>query len=287
MEVQKIITNGKEVCRFSEVLEVRNENHLFEVLRKGETILLIDGKPQSVIWHDNGPSSVHFYTIHGVDPDEETRNRLNEFEELTQKKVLTDENLLAVFEVYRPLIKSGSYRFFYTPPHSFEVTNNISNPKQYRGFELYLPERNRPYRPSLYLDEGVFMFTQSPETLEKERVEYFKQQILKGEHSLVVSLGRQPGDEDPGDISSLFEYSYPQFIMDGHHKAMAYYELNQEGMKKGIPFRLYVPGIFSIIGLAEKQKEEESSTVERKTLLTKLLTNKEVEDIIDFYSNWQ
>ncbi len=282
MELKKLVINDLERCRYSDFLIVKNDHHLFEILRKGETILLINDQPISVVWHDNGPSSGHFYVLNGIDIDAKIKKQLVEFEDLIHKKRLSDEDLRSIFDVYRPLLKSGFYRFFYTPAHSYQVERMSTN-RQLRGFELCLPPKNENTRSALYLEEGIFMFTQSLETIDQSIVEYYKEQILEGASPTIVTLGMQPIDEIVEDVYSQFAESYPQFILDGHHKSMAYYEILLDRRKKGSSFEVLVPSIFSIV----KVQMNDKMTTEKKRIesLSSLLSEDEVSDVLKFYGN--
>lgn len=286
MKIESLKINDKEVCRFSEIIKIKNENHLFEIVRKGETILLVNDEPISIVWHDNGPSSGHFYTLNGITVNKEIQKKLNQFESLVQKKVISNNDLISIFKIYKPLIKSGIYRFFHTPSHSFKVSNNFNNTCVLRGCNLVLPVENKNTRLSLYLDEGIFMFTQSIVTLRDERVEFYKKQILNGGSPTIITLGMQPADESVEDVYSQFVDSYPQFIIDGHHKAFAYNLINTDRVNKGFPYRIIVPSIFSIVKIPIKNEEKELSTNERIKLLSKMLSEKEVSELIQFYDNW-
>lgn len=286
MKIEKLIVNDKEICRFSEPVNFKNENHLFEIVRIGETMLLVNDEPISIVWHDNGPSSGHFYTLNGITIDENIYNKLNQFEKIIQKNVLSDEDLNFIFDIYKPLLKSGTYRIFHTPAHSFEVTNNFYNTRKLRGCTIVLPEKNKNSRPSLYLVEGVFMFTQSIETLKKERIEFYKEQILANENPTIITLGMQPADESVEDVYSQFVDSYPQFIIDGHHKALAYQAINKANREKGHPYEISVPSIYSIVKIPIEDEKGEVSANEREKFLSKMLLKEEVSELIKFYNNW-
>ena len=70
MKIEQLIVNDKEVCSFSEAVNIKNDRPLFEIVRKGETILLVNDEPISVVWHDDGSSSGHFYRLNGITIDE-------------------------------------------------------------------------------------------------------------------------------------------------------------------------------------------------------------------------
>lgn len=283
MKIEKLIENEIEICSFSQAINLKNENHLFEIVRIGETMLLVNNEPISVVWHDDGPSSGHFYSLNGININQNIQNRLNQFEEITQKKLLLDEDLKFIFDTYKPLLKSGTYRVFHTPAHSFEVSNTSYKNRKLRGFTLVLPEKNKHPRPSLYLDEGVFMFTQSIETLKEERIQFYKEQILANKSPTIITLGIQPADESVEDIYSQFVDSYPQFIIDGHHKAMAYQAINKASQKKGYPYKVLIPSIYSIVKIPIEDENETFSDNERKELLSKMLSKEEISELIEFY----
>ena len=284
MKIEQLIVNDKEVCSFSEAVNIKNDRPLFEIVRKGETILLVNDEPISVVWHDDGSSSGHFYRLNGITIDENIRRDLNRFESIIQENVISDKDLYFLFDIYKPLLKSGTYRFFYTPSHSFEVINNCYSTRKLRGYTLVLPERNKNARPSLYLSEGIFMFTQSLETINEERVEFYKEQILAGKHSTIITLGMQPADESIYDIHSQFVDAYPQFIIDGHHKAKAYQAINQANRSQGYPYKILVPSIFSIVKIPTEK--EELTKDKREKLLSKILSKEEISELIEFYNNW-
>ncbi len=285
MKINALTVNDVELCRFSEIIKVENDKSIFEIYREGETIFLFDKEPVSIVWHDEGPSSGHYYSLIGIDLNETVRKQLDAFEDLVQDEIFNDTNLLTLFETYKPLLKSGLYRFFYSPPHQFTVTGFSSN-RMLKPFSLQVYNPVQDSRSSLYLEEGVFMFAQSMETIDEERVEYYKKQILKGRKPTIIALGMQPKEEGSDDVYSQFKDSYPQFIIDGHHKALAYKQINEESNLDGTPVDILVPGVFHIVRIPNKESDTELDKNKRKDILSTLLTEREVNEVIRFYREW-
>jgi len=279
MNENKLIVNGVELCRFSEIIEVKNDHHLFEIIRPGETILLIDGEPISVVWHDNGPTSGHYYTLHGIQKDARIQKQLSDFEKIVQDKLPEDFELEKLFEVYRPLLKSGRYRLFYSYPHSYEISKSGSN-RKLKGFELHLPHE----RGGLYLEGGIYLFSQSMETIDEKRVKYYEEKILGGASPIIVSLGHTT-DEAMEITNYQFEDSYPQFILDGHHKALAYQNINFR-TKKTMPYQILVPGVFHIVKMGMENESKIIAKRKREEALLKMLSEKEVAEIIKLYKGF-
>lgn len=282
MKINKLEINGKERCRFTEPISVKNEKFLFEIRREGETIFLIDGEPKSVVWHDNGPSSVHFYSLLGTEMDDNTSNYLKQINNLTQGTI-SDAEIPKVFEAYQPLIKSGIYRIFYSPPHSYKV-DNISSNRVLRPFSIIPPSEKNNARPSLYLDEGLFMFTQSMETIDSPQIKFYQENIFANKFPTIVTLGMQPKQESPEDVYSQFTEAYPQYIIDGHHKALAYELINAKNRKEENAYTVMVPGIFSIVRI--HSPDEIYDKEKRRTDLSKICSNDEVNEILAFYENF-
>jgi len=278
MDKSTLIVNDLPRCRFSEIIEVSNEQAIIEIQRKGETLLLVNGEPVSVVWHDNGPTSGHYYSLQGIEKNEVVKKRLAAFEQWVQDRLPDDFPLIQLFEIYSPLLKSGNYRLFYSFPYAYPIGSPFSYSQKLKGFELYLPVDERIGRGGLYLDEGVFLFSQDMSTINEERVKYYEEQIKQGAHPIIVSLGMEQDNEE--DIYDLFTDSYPQFILDGHHKALAYQNINRQTVKNQTGEYLE-PGVFHIIKL--QSTVEDFTKVKRQEALAKLLRENEIEEIYQFY----
>jgi uncharacterized protein (TIGR02996 family) len=191
------------------LIEVRGGN--------SETVLLVEGKPVALNWDDCAGSVGQYLVFTGHTRGADYARQLAEFVEgeVDGARGLADQlgPLLAVFA-------SGTYYLGYTPSTAvrsvttFEYSARSSADRELIG---YYP-----------VDQGQLICTQTRESLDEERVVFFRGQIRAGRRPIV--------------LTASVEDAWCEFVIDGHHKLAAY---NRERVKPTLLsiVRWQAPGI--------------------------------------------
>jgi len=66
------------------------------------------------------------------------------------------------------------------------------------------------------------MFTQPFESLNAERVQHYEEQIRKGERPVAIAIRVMIGKQESEDSYQDTTYNSTKYILDGHHKLVAY-----------------------------------------------------------------
>lgn len=211
--------------------------------------------PVVVDWHDCRGSIAHYCSLLSNDPTlsetirESIIGILNE--DFTHKEEVLHGHLSPLFQLF----KNGRYslNFLWRKGPFMQRQNNQSEPpnQPFSSIHLHFPQlsdaRNSEkvriefeqlisknpdsvYRDDLiswttsgyypYWTGREIMATRSSEKLNKKRIQYFFNRISEGERPFILLID---GFFDRGCDS---DFDSPAYILDGHHKLMAYKELN-------------------------------------------------------------
>lgn len=163
--------------------------------------LLFNNQPITAAGVADEPTLVYYFIIAGYERQKqiEITSHINS---LVQNKLNDNLDIVKVFEAIINLLPNGSYQYEYfdlTVGHTLVCHN----------------ESDREKKPSFYggiCDENYseLFFTQKLDVINFETVKFYKDQISNGKRPVIITLRNYPG----------FEY-----ILDGHHKILAYNEL--------------------------------------------------------------
>jgi uncharacterized protein (TIGR02996 family) len=172
---------------------------LLEVRGQDETVLLVEGRPVALNWHDCC-GSVGQYLVHtGHTCGSDYVRQLGKFVagNVEESRPLADqlEPLLALFA-------PGTYCLTYTPStvvESIAVHEYSDQSSANRGLWGYYPAEDRH-----------LICTQTRESLNEDRVAFYRRRIRAQQRPIVLTTSA--------------EGAWCEFVIDGHHKLKAYNE---------------------------------------------------------------
>ena len=176
------------------IIETDGKNGVIEI--KGnpqETILYLQGKPIQYSWFCEIGSTWRYHIAQGLN------NRAIEeniaIHKMLRRGIHNEGDFYAVTEYFNRFFIRGKYEYGYY--ELFEDINWVDIPEreEYESFDYY---------------GGCFDLTPTQNSINKNLVQEYKDKILKGSRPVMVMLH--------------VENSYMFFILDGHHKFLAYKE---------------------------------------------------------------
>lgn len=209
--------------------------------------------PLSVVWHDCQGSIGKYFSILPYNDSyrKSVRDKINT--NLNRDFTNDIEELYSVLKPLFPIFKNGDYmlnfysnkekEFFqyqsssdnFSKIHFFDLdvvfaqrTTDVSNIKIVRNEHMAFLNENKiskKYYPSNLLDYTTewiydgwrsFFATQPLENIDQNRVEYFQEKINNGERPFAIIFNSEIAS---GEFDSYY------YILDGHHKLMAYKNL--------------------------------------------------------------
>jgi len=238
---QKEMDNKLYKTRFTNPIRIDNNYEILKLkLRNEDRFLLKDQNPLTAIWRGNNESSVFFAWISNTSSEIIKAKELETMNSLLHDIVPVKMELTDVIKPILKIIESGWYQLFYHQPTSEIDTNLNSNTLTSKVFNNYEYKINDSKKSSIWIDSTI-IFTQNPNTLDINKTNYYKYIILSGMSPSIVTMSLAEldfykRDEYLEKISNTeraqlcLEYGsesiYPQLIIDGHHKAKAFLDLN-------------------------------------------------------------
>jgi uncharacterized protein (TIGR02996 family) len=164
---------------------------------ENETVLLVDGRPVALNWNDCQGSVGQYLVFTGHTGGSVYARQLAEFaaDGVEDDRPLADQiaPLLAVFA-------RGTYCLHYVPSAVIGNVTTLGDPgRSSAGRELI------EYYP---IDDRNLVATQARESLNEDRVAFFREQIRAGRRPTVLTASA--------------EGAWCEFVIDGHHKLEAY-----------------------------------------------------------------
>ncbi len=205
--------------------------------------LQFDG-PLSLHWFDYMGSLGKFYVL--LPYNEEYRNQIQVkiSESLNCGNELIEEDLSFLDEILS-LFENSKYEISYEPEYRFEINDKwnwelaFNRKKSTTDLEIFKKQKdiitdeiNNIYSVTETFYDGnneTFLFTQPKEVLSNSRINHYENQINKGfKPTAIIYYGilEQSGIYDDGSRWKSTERS-GLYILDGHHKLVAYKNLNQ------------------------------------------------------------
>ncbi len=215
-ESQKVEKMRKEICEISEgegVFDLRGD--------WGGNILYYKQKPYAYEWFDN-LGSLCKYVIRSISKIE-INQYLQDIRYYAENGMHDDVKLVYAIDPLLKLLTRGTYELNY-PFNSID------------GFALNLVEFENQELIDIYPLSLTLICLQPLRSLDSARIEYFKEKIKKGATPVIFALG--------------FSEARNKYILDGHHKAYAYMELNVE------PTILFIKKQDDMMELSEERKAE-------------------------------
>lgn len=200
-------------------------------------------KPLAINWSDCQGSIAQFYAIFSYLQEykesiqESLRVKLNDGSFDLNSEIDEVSKLLSLFE-------NGTYNISFEPEYQYKISDNwnwnlAKNNKLFSSNAVIREETQTLYSDENknldYLTESYyngyseyFIFTQPSEVLNKERIKFYQEKIIQGEKpTAIIYNGYSETKGTYKDGSNWIRtYLSGDFIIDGHHKLMAYKKLN-------------------------------------------------------------
>jgi len=231
--------------RFSNPIRVENKKEVLKLkISKEDRFLIKNQEPLAAIWRGDNESSAFYAWISKttekiIDPKE-----LDMMNHYLQDRIDQDYELEDIVAPLLGIIESGIYQIFYHEPLPCSPPNNkkrIPNYPLANNFWIEKILNNK--KSNVWIDSSV-IFTQDVTTLNWSRIDFYKESIQAGKRPTIVTMALAEleflttqeylNKVNENEFTSFLalEYGsesiYPQMIIDGHHKAKAYIELNEK-----------------------------------------------------------
>jgi hypothetical protein len=158
-----------------------------------ETVLLVEGRPVALNWDDCQGSVGQYLVFTGHTRGSDYARQLVEFVEGGRTLAEQIGPLLALFA-------PGTYGLEYTPSAALESATTFEYPSGSSADRELIG-----YYPA---DQRNLVCTQTRESLDEKRVAFYGEQIRAGRHPIVLTVSA--------------EGAWCEFVIDGHHKLVAY-----------------------------------------------------------------
>lgn len=286
--------NMKKMKNRTNIFENREggtDKPLFQIRITDFGVICESKECESIYWSDNMGSVGKFYNLKGVN-SKDSKIKENSFNKLLlnfslDNRIEIEKELTDLLQI----LPKGKYSCAYLEPNEghqedgFNFYNiifplydkSISNEKEVRKtFKKYFDEKTKErgnYLPPEYLNSSAINFydgyarhilaTKHEGRLDENRVNFYKNEISKGNNPLIIvftGVGKQ-------EITN-------SFIIDGHHKAKAYVELNKN------PFLINLTGDVINSKTILNDLKQTSNILYKEQMEYLISTNYQFEEII-------
>lgn len=200
-------------------------------------------KPLAMNWYDCAGSIGQYFAIFSFCQeykdaiDEGFRDALNTGNFEVESQAVEIVKLLSLFE-------NADYELSFEPEYKYEISRDwnwylAKNYKLFTSNTIIREEAQQLFSDDkAYLNylsetyyEGIgeyFIFTQPSEKLNKERIQFYQEEIIQGRKPVAIiysGCAQTSGSYEDGS-NWIKTTRSGQFIIDGHHKLMAYKNLN-------------------------------------------------------------
>lgn len=262
MELEKTYTF------YESPISVNNPYQILKIWTNGEDRFLIKNQvPIGAVWRGDNESSAFYAYIAQNNPDIIKIEDLDKMNLNLEDKVSSNNSFSKIISPLLNIVENGWYQIFYHQSIPTKLTKlNLSNCVGINNYNFINNFKDEKKKINVWIDETI-VFTQKVSTLDKERIEYYKNEITNGRRPMVVLMGIAALNFENIEVfnnsnnekqramwvlEGATQSVEPQFIIDGHHKAQAYIEL---GIK---------PSMISLIKLQFKDEFFKSLNEEHK-----------------------
>lgn len=223
---------------------IENGKNLVKIRTNGGVSYLLMEKPISIIWADCQGSIGQLFTLTKYSSEK----RISIIEELNLKVYKNYENELEITDDFLELLQlfeSGDYSIEFFNKYQTEqdsqlmllfnkklvMTNKllfeetkiqISNLANDRALDYISTEFQLDYS---YKSNDTLMFTRPFESIDLDRVAFFENEIKQGKKPFAIILSKE---YDLAKGNTRHFWCSGNFILDGHHKLLAYNNLKIE-----------------------------------------------------------
>jgi hypothetical protein len=237
-------------------LQVTNGSGLISIGMSDIGSYLSIGTPVSVVWHDCAGSIGEYCSLLSANQEANRKVAAAIMDNLEEDFTGREEALSELLKPLFTLFANGTYNLWFVNNRKKEMFTYYSsrdNPQvpRYKPLEIVFPpvsdnrnerkvqlahasrveemrKNTRNYVPEImYTTTGLmydnwqaFIATRSESEIDQKRVRYFEERIRQGQRPFAIILC---GDYDPDPNLNLDSRNY---ILDGHHKLLAYQKLN-------------------------------------------------------------
>ncbi|MBD2769941.1 hypothetical protein IC235_18790 [Hymenobacter sp. BT664] len=177
----------------TEVYQLSDGTGMFDMKGNGENILYYNHQPFAIEWFNN-QGSIEKYLARANKPIQ-ANSQLESMRFFAEEGIPDYVELSSATYPLITLCTNGTYELIY--------------PFEDSSFGLDLIEYGERSIEEFYPTAMTLICLQKRETLQEERINYFEERIAKGRRPVIFVIGFYEG----GD----------KYIIDGHHKAMAYW----------------------------------------------------------------
>lgn len=208
-------------------MKIENSNNTIRIRFDGFLSCLFINKPRVVDWPDCGGSVARYYACLPVNKwDKELQNEI----ESRVSKVQSVNDLKN--SGFLDLLETGEYEF---EKYKGQPTGIIYNTILYNSNEtihLWTKKQFGNHRAdtqhflnSFYPYGLQLMFTQPFESLNPERIKHYEDVIKKGERPIAIAIRVMISKQENEDSYQDTSYNSTKYVLDGHHKLVAYQNL--------------------------------------------------------------
>lgn len=209
-------------------MKIENSNDIIRIRFDGFLSCLFIKNPRAVDWPDHDGSVARYFAC--LPFNKWDRELQNEIESRVSKVQSINELIDSGF---LDLLETGEYEFeiYKEQPTSLIYNTNLYNSNEtihwWTKEQLGDHRVAKPYFLNSFYPYGLqLMFTQPFESLNPERIRYYEEEIRRGERPIAIAI-RVMIDKQ-GSLNSYQDTSYnsTKYILDGHHKLVAYKNLD-------------------------------------------------------------
>ncbi len=162
-----------------------------------ETVLYANQLPIQYTWFAEIGSTWRYHIARSLPPHTIKENKENQ--ELVKRGIKSTGDFYEIVNYYKQFLGRGEYEFGYYKLHKYHAWINIPKGKTYQSFDYY---------------GGCPDIIPTQNNINEELVNMYAEQIRNGLKPVLVVLHN--------------EGSHIEFILDGHHKFLAYNKLKME-----------------------------------------------------------
>jgi hypothetical protein len=194
-------------------IEVTNGQNIINIITDDLSNVLVIEKAVAVNWPDCMGSVAEYYAVsnYNYEKQKELTAGLN-------KAVIegSDTEIIAAINTFMDLFSNGSYNIYINeidPEFSAIYSNH-----QRKRFS-WLKREDEKFTSHFYPHNNIYLFSRTYKSIDKKRVKEYVSLIQQGARPKVIVYFHYYNDAC---------FNSPYYILDGHHKLLAYQEL---GMK--------------------------------------------------------
>lgn len=228
----------------NKIVEISNGKSILELKLNELGSYLKFRKPLAINWSDCYGSIAQFYAIFSYCQEYKDSIRLSLRDSLNNGDFRIESEFEEIIKLLS-LFENGKYNISYEPDYKFEISNksNWNLAKNHKLFasntiireesqKFYSDDKaNLDYLTESYYDGNseYFIFTQPSEILNNNRIDLYQEEIKQGKKPFAIIYSGYSTTKGTYEDGSNWQRTYQSgnFIIDGHHKLIAYKKLNK------------------------------------------------------------